>query len=67
MDAPNIAWGMVTQITPTVTVRFRGDTVDSTITRGNTDISLAVNDIVVMFRLSTSGGWSIGYVDVAIP
>jgi len=67
MDAPNIAWGMVTQITPTIQVRFRGDTVDSTISRGNKAITVAVNDIVVLFRLSTSGGWSIGYVDEAKP
>ena len=55
----DVAWGLVTQVTPTVQVRFAGDTVDVTVTRGNAALTLATNDRVVLLKVGTQ--WTVAY------
>lgn len=54
------AYALVTQVTPTVQVRFVGDTLDVTIEKGNASLTLATNDHVKVSRVG--GQWLIDYV-----
>lgn len=56
----DVAWGLVTQVTPTVQVRFAGDTVDVTVVKGNASLTLATNDRVKLTRVGTA--WLVDYV-----
>lgn len=55
-----VAWGLVTQVTPTVEVRFAGDTADVTVSKGNKSLVLATNDRVKLTRVGTT--WLVDYV-----
>ena len=55
-----VAWGQVTQVTPTVQVRFAGDTADVTVVKGNSALTLATNDRVKLTRVGTQ--WLVDYV-----
>lgn len=53
-------FALVTQVTPTVQVRFSGDTNDVDVTQGNSALTLATNDRVKMSKVGSS--WMIDYV-----
>ena len=54
------AWALVTSVTPTVQVRFAGDTSDVTVVKGNAALTLSTNDVV---KLSKAGSaWLVDYV-----
>ena len=55
-----VAWGLVTQVTPTGQVRFAGDTADVTVTKGNDSLTLATNDRVKLTKVGTA--WLVDYV-----
>lgn len=54
------AWALVTQVTPTVQVRFAGDTADVTVTKGKSGLTLATGDRVKLSKVGTQ--WMIDYV-----
>ena len=60
-----IRWGEVVAVSPTVDVRFAGDTVDVTVSLQNDDITLAVGDVVAVFKVGSQ--WVIGFVIGAAP
>lgn len=53
-------WGLVTQVTPTVQVRFAGDTAEVPVTKGNAALTLATNDRVVLSKVGTA--WLVDFV-----
>lgn len=53
-------WALVTQVTPTVQVRFAGDTEDVAVAQGNSALTLATNDRVKLSRVGTQ--WLVDYV-----
>lgn len=55
-----VAWALVTQVSPTVQVRFVGDTTDVTVVKGNSSLTLATNDVVKLTRVGTQ--WLVDYV-----
>lgn len=56
----NSTYALVTQVTPTVQIRFPGDTIDVTVTKGNSALTLATNDVVKVTRIGAQ--WLVDYV-----
>ena len=56
----DVTWGLVTQVTPTVQVRFAGDTSDVTVVKGNAGLTLATSDRVKLSRVGSQ--WLVDYV-----
>lgn len=56
----DVTYGLVTQVSPTVQVRFAGDTVDVTVGLKNDDVTLATNDKVCLMRVGTQ--WVVAFV-----
>lgn len=55
-----VTWGLVTQVSPTVQVRFAGDTADTPVAKGNSALTLATNDRVKLSKVGTQ--WLVDYV-----
>lgn len=55
-----VAFALVTQVSPTVQVRFAGDTQDTTVVKGNDALSLATNDRVKLTKVGNQ--WLVDYV-----
>ena len=54
-----LRWAEVTQITPSVEVRFVGDNTDIPVALKIDGYTATVNDKVMMARLGSSAGWVI--------
>jgi len=54
-----VRWGEVTQVTPSVEVRFAGDSTDRPVGLKADGLTLATNDKVALLRLGSTGGWMI--------
>lgn len=50
-EQQTITWALVTQLSPSVQVRFPGGAVDVDVASVNADLTLALNDKVVMMRV----------------
>lgn len=55
-----VAWGLITAVTPTVQVRFVGDSLDTPVMKGNAALTLATGDRVKLTRVGTQ--WLVDYV-----
>jgi hypothetical protein len=55
-----VAWGLVTQISPDVQVRFAGDTTDVTVSKKASGVTLAEGDRVKLSRVGAQ--WIVDYV-----
>jgi hypothetical protein len=54
-----ITWGLVTAISPSVLVRFVGDTGDTKIGWKSSGLTLATNDKVLLAKSGSRDGWVI--------
>ena len=56
---PDVAWGLVTQVSPSVEVRFAGDTLDVQVVKKNADVTLSTNDTVALLKVGSQ--WVVAF------